>query len=194
MKWLNVKWILPLVALGFGSAAYAQQSSPPNDVQSPANKSLAATLNVYVFPNAGQSAAQQSKDEGECYKFATQNTGMDPFELQKEATAQQQQTAQQIQQAQGAQQGAGAKGGVGGAAAGALIGEMATGNASQGAAYGAAIGAVRSRRRAAERSSEAAASAQQSGAAKQQATAEQVVNFKKAMSVCLEAKKYMVKF
>jgi hypothetical protein len=36
--------------------------------------------------------------------------------------------------------------------------------------------------------------AQQQGAAQQQATAEQVGNFKKAFSVCLEAKEYMVKY
>ena len=36
--------------------------------------------------------------------------------------------------------------------------------------------------------------AQAQGAAQQQATAEQVGNFKKAFSVCLEAKEYMVKF
>ena len=50
------------------------------------------------------------------------------------------------------------------------------------------------RRGAEKKSQQAQASAQQSGAAKQAATAEQIDNFKKAMSVCLEAKKYMVKY
>lgn len=160
----------------------------------PSEKTLAATLNVYVFPGAGQKPEQQSKDEVECYKFAATNTGSDPFDLEKQATAQQQQTEQQIEQTKGASQGAGVKGGVGGAAAGALIGEIASDDASEGAAWGAAIGAVRAKRKAEQRGREAASSAQQSGAAKQQATAEQVENFKKAMSVCLEAKQYMVKY
>jgi hypothetical protein len=53
---------------------------------------------------------------------------------------------------------------------------------------------VSARRRAGHRSEQAAASAQQSGAQQQAATAEQIDNFKKAMSVCLEAKQYMVKY
>jgi hypothetical protein len=160
----------------------------------PSGKTLAATINVYVFPGAGQAPDQQSKDEVECYNFGVTNTGSDPFQLQKQANAQQQQTEQQVQQAKSAGQGAGAKGALGGAAAGALIGEVANGNASQGAAWGAVIGHRSAKRSAEQKTSQAAASAQQSGAAKQEATAEQIENFKKAMSVCLEAKKYMVKY
>ena len=41
----------------------------------PSGKTLAATMNVYVFPSNGQDAAQQSKDEAECYNWAVTNTG-----------------------------------------------------------------------------------------------------------------------
>ncbi len=159
----------------------------------PAGKTLASTMNVYVFPSNGQDAAQQSKDEAECYNWAVTNTGTDPFELQKQAQAAQQQAQQQAQQASGATQGAGAKGAVKGAAAGALIGGIADEDKSDAAATGAAIGAVAARRGAKAKSQQAAASSQQSAAATQQATAEQMGNFKKAFSVCLESKKYMVK-
>src|SRR5262252_1103522 len=179
-------WVIVGCLLGAGSA-YAQ-------TQPPSGKTLAATMNVYAFPQAGQAADKQSKDESECYAWATSNTGSDPFALQKQQAAQQQQTQQQVQQAQAAQQGAGAKGFAGGAMAGAVIGEIANDDAGQGAAWGAALGAVSSRRRAKEKSEQAANSAQQSGAQKQQATAEQIANFKKAFSVCLEAKQYMVKY
>jgi len=54
--------------------------------------------------------------------------------------------------------------------------------------------AVHNRRKADARSNQAQASAQQTGASKGAATAEQIANFKKAFSVCLESKKYMVKF
>jgi hypothetical protein len=172
----------------FVVAGVQAQTAPP------AGKTLAATMDVYVFPSAGQAPDQQSKDESECYNWATTNAGVDPFALQKQAEAQQQQTEQQVQQAKSAGKGAGAKGAVGGAAAGALIGEIANDDASHGAAVGAAVGAVSARRGAREKSQQAAASAQQTGAAKQQATAEQISNFKKAFSVCLEAKQYMVKF
>ncbi len=156
-------------------------------------KSLASTLEVYVFPAAGQAADQQSKDEAECYNWAASNTGTDPFELEKQSAQQAQQTEQQVAQAQASTQGAGVKGAAKGAAAGALIGEIYDGDSSQGAAYGAAAGAVASRRRSRAASQQAQQQAKEQGAAQQQATAEQIGNFKKAFSVCLEAKEYMVK-
>lgn len=157
-------------------------------------KTLAATIDVYVFPTKGQAADQQSKDEAECYSWAESSTGNDPFQLQKDSAEQQQQTEQQVQQAKSATQGAGAKGAVKGAAAGALIGEIANDDASEGAAYGAAVGAVAARRRSRAASAQAQEQAQAQGAASQQATAEEIGNFKKAFSVCLEAKEYMVKY
>ena len=96
-------------------------------------KTLASTLDVFVFPTAGQAADQQSKDEAECYSWATSNTGSDPFDLQKQSEQQAQQTEQQMQQAQSGTQGAGAKGAVKGAAAGALIGEITGGDAGESA-------------------------------------------------------------
>ena len=171
-----------LIALPFSSGV-AQESG----------KSLASTLEVYVFPAAGQAADQQSKDEAECYNWAASNTGTDPFELEKQSAQQAQQTEQQVAQAQAATQGAGAKGAVKGAAAGALIGEIANDDAGEGAAYGAAAGAISARRRSRAASQQAQQQAKEQGAAQQQATAEQIGNFKKAFSVCLEAKEYMVK-
>ena len=171
-----------LLALPFSSGV-AQESG----------KSLASTLEVYVFPAAGQAADQQSKDEAECYNWAVGNTGNDPFELQKQSEQQAQQTEQQVAQAQSATQGAGAKGAVKGAAAGALIGEIVDDDAGQGAAYGAAAGAISARRRSRAASQQAQQQAKAQGEAQQQATAEQIGNFKKAFSVCLEAKEYMVK-
>jgi len=157
-------------------------------------KTLASTLEVYVFPTEGQAADQQSKDEAECYSWAASNTGSDPFELQKQSDQQAQQTDQQVQQAQSATQGAGVKGAARGAAGGALIGEIADDDAGKGAAYGAAAGAIAARRRSRAASQQTQQQAKEQGAAQQQATAEQIGNFKKAFSVCLEAKKYMVKF
>ena len=72
------------------SSAIAEESS----------RSLASTLETYVFPAAGQAADQQSKDEAECYSWAVSNTGTDPFELQKQDEAV---TAQAEQQAAAAE-------------------------------------------------------------------------------------------
>jgi hypothetical protein len=103
----------------FALASAAGAQAPPS------GKTLASTINVYVFPNSGQNSSQQSKDEGECYNWAVTNTGSDPFELQKQAASSQQQTQQQVAAAQRGAQGAGARGAVGGAATGALIGAIA---------------------------------------------------------------------
>jgi hypothetical protein len=53
---------------------------------------------------------------------------------------------------------------------------------------------IAGRRRSRAASQQAQQQAKEQGAAQQQATAEQVGNFKKAFSVCLEAKEYMVKY
>lgn len=182
------KSVTILLLAGLVTAPLLAQSAPSAD------KTLAATLDVYVFPTKGQAAAQQSEDEAACYQWAVQNTGSDPFDLSKQAQQQAQQTEQAKQQAAKAGTGAGARGAIGGAAAGALIGEIASDDAGKGAAYGAAAGLLvgGARRRSARR--QATASVEQQGAAAQQATAEQIENFKKAFSVCLEAKDYMVKF
>jgi len=172
-----------LIALPF-SSGIAQESG----------KTLASTLDVFVFPTEGQAADQQSKDEAECYSWATSNTGSDPFELEKQSAQQARQTEQQVAQAKSATQGSAVKGAVRGAAAGAVIGEIADDDASQGAKYGAAAGAIAGRRRSRAASEQAQQQATEQGAAQQQATAEQVGNFKKAFSVCLEAKDYMVKY
>jgi len=158
------------------------------------SKTLASTLDVFVFPADGQAADQQSREEVECYSWAVDNTGSDPFELEKQIEQQAQQTEQQVQQAQSATQGAGAKGALKGAAAGALIGEVSGGDAGESAAYGAAAGVVMGRRRSRAASQQAQQQAVEQGATIQQASAEQIDNFKKAFSVCLEAKDYMVKY
>ena len=167
------------VGASFQSPADAQQQ-----------KSLAAAIGVYVFPNAGQPSTQQSKDEGECYQWAVQNTGSDPFQLQQQAQAANAQAQAAATQGAPPTAGSGARGAARGAAGGALIGGIA-GDAGKGAAIGAAAGAVGGRMRSRSANQQAA---QSQASANQQATAQQMDNFKKAFSVCLEAKKYMVKY
>ena len=158
------------------------------------DKTLASTIDVYVFPTEGQSSSQQSQDEAACYEWAVTNSGSDPFDLAKQDAANQDRAQAEAQAAQQAGRGAGARGALGGAAAGALIGEIASDDASEGAAWGAAVGAIAARRRAKSAQQQASQQAEQHAEASQQATAEQVSNFKKAFSVCLEAKNYMVKY
>lgn len=162
--------------------------------QSSGGKTLAASMDVFVFPAAGQDASQQSTDEVGCYNWATSNTGSDPFELTKLAAAQETDAANAQKNAAKTGQGAGASGAVKGAAVGALIGEIADDDASKGAAYGAAAGLIAGRRHGRAASQKAQADAEKHGEKQVQATEEQIGNFKKAFSVCLEAKEYMVKY
>ena len=185
---MNVRTTILIGVVMLGAIAAAAQTQPAEE------KSLAASMNVYVFPSEGQAPGQQSKDESACYQWAVQNTGNDPFELQKQSQQQQQQAAQQQQQIAQAGKGAGARGAVGGAAVGALIGEIASDDAGKGAAWGALAGAVVARRRTQQAKAAASQQVEQQSQQAQQATAEQIDNFKKAFSVCLEAKKYMVKY
>ena len=72
----------------------------------------------YVFPQKGQTADQQKKDEYDCHGWAVKQTGFDP-------TAAAQAPAQQAAaQPAGAQPGSGAKGAARGAVAGAAIGSL----------------------------------------------------------------------
>src|SRR6201987_959954 len=100
-------------------------------------KTLANAIDVYVFPTKGQSESRQNKEEAECYGWAVDNTGVDPFEAAKQA----QRAAAQQQQAAQSTEGSGVRGAAKGAAGGALIGAIA-GNAGMGAAIGAAAGAI----------------------------------------------------
>ena len=159
-----------------------------------AAESLSNTLDVYVFPSAGQDSSQQSIDESACYEWAVENSGSDPFNLAKQQDAAAQQAEAQKAAAGESTQGSGARGAVTGAAAGALIGEIADDDAGKGAAWGAAIGGVANRRRHKRAEQEQVQAIEQEQAAQAQYTAQEVDNFKKAFSVCLEAKDYMVKY
>jgi hypothetical protein len=185
---MNSRIIIAIGLIIIVAGAAMAQTQPASQ------KSLAATLETYVFPAEGQTPDQQSTDEAACYNWAVQNTGTDPFALQKQAQQIEQQSQQAQQQIAASGQGAGAKGAVGGAAIGALIGEIASDDAGKGAAYGAAAGAVISRRQTRRAKGAASQDVQQQSQQAQQATAQQVENFKKAFSVCLEGKKYLVKF
>jgi hypothetical protein len=164
------------------------------EVGAEGQKTLAATMDVFVFPTEGQDSGTQSVDEAACYNWAVENAGTDPFQLAKDSEATAKQAEQAKADAKQAGKGAGAKGALGGAAAGALIGEIANDDAGKGAAYGAAAGAIAMRRRAKRSEKKVVEQADQQVANTQQYTQEALDNFKKAFSVCLEAKTYMVKY
>ncbi len=177
-----------LLSLIVPVSAHGQVTEPTGQ------KTLAATMSVHVFPGEGQTETQQSKDEAECYSWAVKNTGVDPFELSKQAQQQTIQAEQQKQQVAQTGKGAGAKGALGGAAVGALIGEIASDDAGKGAAWGAAAGAIGGRHRRRGAQAQATQQIDQQTQATRQFTQEQTDGFKKSFSVCLEAKDYVVRF
>lgn len=140
---------------------------------------LASGLGLYVFPSNDQNKEQQDADELACFKWAKEQTGVDPLNPPEVQAAQVDRSAD----------GTAIKGAAGGAAAGAAIGAIA-GDAGKGAAIGAVAGGLRGRRAKVvgdemqQQQNNAAASAQ---------TQEMMNNFNKAFSACMEGKGYTVK-
>lgn len=174
----NILWASLTLLFSLGNLAQAQ------------GQSLSSAMGVSVFPADGQDSTQQSKDEAECYNWAENQSGVDPFELQKRQQANEQQTDAQLAAAEKAQGGGGV---VRGAAAGAIVGELAGNDVGHSAAVGAAIGGVANRRRN-KRAQQQAAQVEQQAASSQQATAAQIDQFMNGFTACLEAKDYVAKY
>ncbi|VVE07537.1 hypothetical protein PIN31009_02446 [Pandoraea iniqua] len=135
---------------------------------------LAFAQKPAIYPAHGQSADKQSSDDGACYAWAKQNTGIDPAVVAQQAPPPQGPT--------GARVGGAARG----AAAGAIIGDVAHDDPGHGAAVGATAGAVaggvRSRR-------QHAAQAQ----AAQNNQNSQMTSYWHAYGACMEGRGYTVK-
>ena len=148
------------------------------NAQSP-TQSVTKKLGIYVFPGKNQTPEVQSKDEADCYKWAVEQSGVDPINPPKVDTA----------KVDKGPNGAMVKGAAKGAAAGAAIGAIA-GDTGEGAAIGAVVGGLGARR------AKKAGDAQKQKQADATATQQQQANtdsFKKAYTACLEAKGYSVK-
>ena len=137
----------------------------------------AAAQQPIVYPAKGQSPQQQSQDEGQCYVWAKQSTGIDPAVVA--STPPPQQTGPATgggQRVQGA-----ARGAAGGAAVGAIAGD-----AGKGAAAGAVVGTMAGGRRA--RQGQAAQN--QNAQAQQQ---DLIQTYYRAYGACMEGRGYTIK-
>jgi hypothetical protein len=94
-----------------------------------------------AYPAKGQSAAVQSKDEGECYTWAKNQSGVDPAVLAANPPAQE--TGPAV--GGGERLGGAARGALGGAAIGAIAGDTGKG-AGVGAVAGTMMGGHRARK------------------------------------------------
>ena len=130
-----------------------------------------------VYPAKGQSPAQQGNDDGACYAWAKQTTGIDPVVVAQ--TPPPQQTGPATgggERVQGA-----ARGALGGVAIGAIAGD-----AGQGAAIGAVVGTMAGGHRARKNQE---AQNQQAQAQQQQA----IDTFHRAYGACMEGRGYTIK-
>ncbi|MFL5297907.1 MAG: hypothetical protein ACJ798_16140 [Phenylobacterium sp.] len=126
----------------------------------------------YVYPARGQSAAKQTRDEGQCSTWATQQTGFDPARPPPAKVA-----------ADTKVTGSGAR--AVGAVGGAAIAGIAGGNAGTGALVGAATGGLVKRgraHRAAGKENEANANAYAADRSR----------FDQARATCLKGRGYTV--
>ena len=137
--------------------------------------SASTSADLIIYPAQGQDSATQNKDEGECFVWARNETGIDPM---NQNTAQ----AQAPQQ----QQGGAVRGAARGAAVGAIVGD------SDDAKDGAAIGAVVGRSRQNRRNRASAEESQQQNQQVQQSNSGDQETFNKAYGVCLQGRGYSV--
>jgi len=168
-----MKTIYTIFLLGVISLTSFTTESPMQE------STIASGLGLFVFPSNDQDKEQQDTDEMACYKWAKEQSGVDPInppEIQAEEVDR-------------SVDGTAVRGAARGAAAGAAIGAIA-GDAGQGAAIGAVAGGLRGRRAKVvgdemeQQQNNAAAAAQEE---------EMMNNFKKAFSACMEGKGYTVK-
>lgn len=141
--------------------------------------SIGSSIGVYIFPAEDQSQEQQDTDEMTCFNWAKEQTGYDPMNP----------TQVQAQQVDTGPDGAAIRGSARGAAGGAAIGAIA-GDTGKGAAIGAVVGGVRGRR--AKKSHDAQQQAANNAGADAQEK-KMADDYKRAFSVCMEAKGYTVK-
>lgn len=137
--------------------------------------SFTTQADIMVYPAKGQDSATQQQDEGECFIWAKNQTGIDPMSPVAAATP-------QAPQQQGRA--------VGGAARGAIIGGIVDG--SDGAKTGAAIGAVGGRMRQNSSNKASSQQAQQSTEQANQINAQNKDTFDRAYGVCLQGRGYTV--
>lgn len=167
------KWVLVVAALVLATVPSLAQSPPAQQETVP----QPASMNMFVYPAKNQDAAQQNKDEVECYQWARQQANIDPM-----ATPPPGQAAE-------VPKGGAVKGAAGGAVVGTAIGAIA-GDTGEGAAIGAVAGAAKGRRAQKKAEKGAQQQAQQQNQAQAATTKD---TFKKAWGACLEGRGYSVK-
>lgn len=178
----GIMFIIPVMIAASGQSLLAQTVPTTQllpDTAKMTYNQISQQMKLYVYPAKGQSKQQQKEDEFECYKWAVEQSGIDPLNLPKVEAA----------PVQSGPTGGAVKGAARGAAAGAAIGAIA-GDAGKGAAIGAAAGGMKG----AGKGKQAQAQQNQQAQANVAKTEQDMKNsYMKAFSVCIEGKGYTIK-
>lgn len=161
--------ILVLTVMVFGMIAAAAGSVF-------AQQSISSSLGLVPYPAKGQSLDRQNQDEGECYAWAKQQTGIDPVAVANTPSPSSGPAVGGGERLRGA-----ARGAIGGAAIGGIAGDS-----GEGAGIGAVAGTMAGGRKARQNKQ---AQVQQNEDEK----AATIQHFNKAFSACMEGKGYVVK-
>ena len=180
------KFLLLLVILLLSSCYYYPHEQVIT--QPPQDNNITAITQIYFYPNKGQSTEQQSRDHYACYNWAVDQTGFDP----SASSIIPEQRVRVVPMPPPGQDTIIMS--IAGAVLGALIGgpHHAAQGAIIGAAGGAMAGAVSdiSRQEAARQLEEAYANGNQARNVQKEKKA---LEFRRAMSACLEGRGYTVK-
>ena len=149
--------------------AFGQQNNPPV-------KGMAYTVGLYVYPQKNQNATQQLTDEQQCYNNAKTQTGYNPDAASTGSAASAQTNTKSHDAAKGAARGAAISGATGG-------------DAAAGAERGAIITGARAKRKEKQQEQQ---SEKQADATKTQQQ-QNMDNFKRSISACLDARGYSVR-
>ncbi|MEO7775766.1 MAG: glycine zipper family protein [Steroidobacteraceae bacterium] len=185
LKWIGISCLagslLGLAACATSSARPVPRREVPPPEPPPQQ--------LYFYPTAGQTPAQQDRDRYECYGWAVKQTGFDPG---RERVSQEHRVTVEPAAASGTTT-------IAGVATGAILGAVVSrpGNAGGGAVIGAVAGGLLGA--AAENAQEAEAARMEDranarlrnrGRGRNQ---QQAVEYRRAMSACLEGRGYTVK-
>ena len=148
-----------------------------------AESTLADSLGLHVYPKKNQDVEQQTRDDYDCYRSAKNKTGFDPLNPGARPLVAQ----SEIESRAGKES---VKDVAGGAAVGAVIGEIGQNDPGEGAAIGGFLGAIRAYKK------------NKSHKERQRTQAERRIDteiqhsrleFEDAFSACLDARGYAVR-
>lgn len=180
--------VLPLVGGAFTMLVGCATEPMPMPAPPPPTVAPLPDTHVYVYPSAGQDAAQLDRDRYECHLWSVRQSGFDPSVAQAAPH-------QQVQVVPMPPSGTGA---VAGAASGAIIGAAVASpyQTGSGALVGAAAGALLGAAADSARAQQAAAAQQHVNNANEQRdySLDQLAgNYRRALSACLQGRGYTVK-